>query len=189
PDSGLVAIPALLPESMSSPATVRWSAWEKLSFSSDVLGLASVGRKSSSISHRMILPALASRAREQCSSQPSSRSRARSAVYFSRDSSRFSQPVPGVRLGSFECQPRDFPVENFHSANAPGNLATRDRSTTLRHQEYFESRRRLDCSRLRESGRRPCGTLSSALAARLGRVYCAQRSNTTGHDDRSSFPD
>src|SRR6266566_1692620 len=39
---------------MSPPATVRWSAWEKLSFSSDVLGLASVGRKISSISHRMI---------------------------------------------------------------------------------------------------------------------------------------
>src|SRR5207249_4403010 len=150
PDSGLVAIPALLPESISPPATVRRSAWEKLSFSSDVLGLGSVGRKNFSICHRMIPPALASRVPEQCSSQPSSRSRARSAVYFSRDSGRFSQPVPGVRLGLFECQPRDFPVENFHSANALGNLATRDRSTTFRRQEYFESRRRLECSRLHE---------------------------------------
>src|SRR3979411_1702672 len=50
---------------------------------------------------------------------------------------RFSQPVPRAQLDSFGCRPRDFPTENFHSANAPGNLAMPDRLIASRPRGSF----------------------------------------------------
>src|SRR5947207_5238311 len=143
----------------------RPSVSEKVSFSCDVWASVLAGRKGSLIYRQTIPLVPASRAPDQRSSQSLSRSRARDAICFSRE--HLSRPTLSRQLGSFECQRRDSPAENFHSANAPGNLAMPDRSTMSRRRECFESRKQLECCRLRESAPHLCRMPFLARAARL----------------------
>ena len=59
-------------------------------------------------------------------------------------------PIPRGQLYSFECPRRDSPAESFRSANGPCNPAKPIRAEAFRPREYFETRRRSGCCRLRE---------------------------------------
>ena len=59
-------------------------------------------------------------------------------------------PIPGGQLYSFGCPRRDSPAENFRLANGPGNPAKPVQAEASRRREYFGTRKRSVCCRLRE---------------------------------------
>jgi hypothetical protein len=59
-------------------------------------------------------------------------------------------PVLAAQPGSFACQRRDSPAENFRSANARDNHAAPIQATRFPRQEYREILRQSECCRLRE---------------------------------------
>ena len=70
-------------------------------------------------------------------------------VLFMYPCPRIRLPIPGGQLYSFGCLRRDSPAENFRLANGPGNPAKPARAEASRRQEYFGTRRRSVCCRLR----------------------------------------